>query len=100
MRRPLVLSALCAAFLAAPHAAQAHGTTWYWTRSLSESNLQDRYSGIISATCLGIGASSRTRSGKLGYKHFDCYVEFDDGDTGSGKFHVTGRYNFRFYWRD
>jgi hypothetical protein len=101
MRRSILVAVISGSFSAALLSpADAHNTTWYWSTTLAESSLGDRYSGIVYTSCQGVGRSVRTRSGKRGYKHHDCYVEFDDGTSDSGMLHVTGSQNFRFYWRN
>jgi hypothetical protein len=97
MRRIAVLVAVMIGLLAAPAASQA---AWYWSENAAEATLESDYAGIDTAYCYGSGHSIRTRSGLRAYRRFRCLTDMADGSKDSGRFHVRGKYAYRFYWDD
>lgn len=89
--------ALLAVGLIAPATAGAHNSRgWYWGEGRAEAHLIAKWTvddlAIDDAVCSGYG-----RRYKGLYKHFDCYVDLEDGSIEQVEVHVTGRRSSRVY---
>jgi hypothetical protein len=89
-----VAAAMVIVYFAAVASADAR-THWYWSETTAEKRLEQRYSHVADANCLGIGYDWRVRHGVEMFRGFYCDIDFIDGSTSSAIVNVTGRRSFR-----
>ena len=85
--------------IASTTAADAHRTRWFWSEKKADARLENSYSDVRRADCLGFGPTKRTRAGRR-YSHFSCGLRLTDGTGMTVTVEVLGRRKARVLYND